>query len=471
MSARRVRVGLACAVLLVSGTVVAQAGGGRVVGHDAALAQLSRLAGAAPLAPASTVDEVAVPRARCAAGSQPEPGLQGEVTDKDRASGRSMREYTCNVQRVSTLLGEGSGLQAAYYKTCAYYGVIGTGTRVVDVRDPRHPKIVTTLTSPAMRDPWESLKVNAQRGLLGAVEGTLNGPLFFDVYDIKADCTNPVLQSSLPINSIGHEGEWSQDGQTYYATSMAPGLLTAIDVSDPTLPKVITVTPYTGSGLGHGLSTNRDGTRLYAVDPDAFNAQNRGNGLRILDVSDIKARVTGAQPKVVGSLYWLDGGGAQHTIPLIIHGKQYVVEVDELGYGAARIIDVSHERQPRIISYLRTEIQLSQNRAKADAQEGASPNFAYNLHYCNVDRLVEPTVLGCSSRASGLRIYDIRDPEHPKEIAYYNPGGTAQGKSSSMTAQVHFVPERGEVWSTDGGKGFFVLRFTNHAWPFRSAKG
>jgi hypothetical protein len=464
---------LLCLTLIASGTAVAHAGGAAGRGHDATMARLYALASAEArnAAPTATTDEVAVPRARCGSGSKPEPGLQGEVTDKDRASGRSTKEYTCNVQRLSAPLGEGAGLQAAYYKHCAYYGMIGQGTRVVDVRDPRKPKITTTLTSPAMLDPWESLKVHEGRGLLAAVEGSGNGVLFFDVYDIKTDCTKPVLKASMPVNTIGHEGEWALDGLTYYATALSPGLLTAIDVADPAAPKIITVVPYTGLAYGHGLSTNKDGSRIYAVDPDAFNALGRGQGLRILDATDIKKRVPGAQPKVVGSLYWLDGGGAQHTIPVTYHGKQHVIYVDELGYGAARILDVSHERQPRIVSYLRTEIQLSQNRAKADAQEGASPSFAYNDHYCNVDRLADPTVLGCSSRASGLRIFDIRDPLRPKEIAYYNAGGTSAGNSGSMTAQVHFVPERGEVWSTDGGKGFFVLKFTNGAWPFRSAKG
>jgi hypothetical protein len=414
--------------------------------------------------------ETAVPKAHCGAGSHPEKALQGEVPQRDRDSGRSTQPYTCNLTQVSSPLGEGAGLQAAYYGHCAYYGVLGTGTRVVDVGNPAKPRITATLTSAAMRDPWESLKVNAKRGLLGAVEGTLDGPLFFDVYDVAKDCAHPTLKSSLPINSVGHEGEWSQDGTVYYATSMAPGILTAFDVRDPAHPALITMTLYTASKLGHGLSTNRSGTRLYAVDPDAFDAQGRGQGLEILDVTDIKARKLGAQPKVLGSVYWKDGGGAQHTIPVTYRGRQHVIYADELGYGAVRILDVGDERRPRVVSVLRTEIQLAQNRALADAEEGASPNFAYNTHYCNVDRLSDPTVLGCSTRASGLRIFDIRNPLRPKEIAYFNPGGTSAGNSSSMTAQVHFVPERGEVWSTDGGKGFFVLRFAQGVWPFASSQ-
>ena len=29
-----------------------------------------------------------------------------------------------------------------------------------------------------------------------------------------------------------------------------------------------------------------------------------------------------------------------------------------------------------------------------------------------------------------------------------------------------FVPERGEIWYSDGFQGFFAVRLTNDVWPF-----
>lgn len=84
-------------------------------------------------------------------------------------------------------------------------------------------------------------------------------------------------------------------------------------------------------------------------------------------------------------------------------------------------------------------------------------------------RTEDPTALACSSRASGIRVFDIRDLGRVRKIAYFNPGGDEGGDGAGeSTAQVHLDPVRGELWSTHGDKGFFVTRFTNGAWPFKA---
>lgn len=448
-------------LLAVLGTAGAVHGASARSGHDDVVALRAGSISAAALSSGTSTG--AVPRARCGPGSRPETGLQGEVPAADRASGRSLQPYSCNLQQVAPLLGDAAGLQAAYYGTCAYYGSLTAplGVRVVDVRDSRRPTITTTLRTPAMLDPWESLKVHRGRGLLAAVEGTLNGPAFFDVYDVKTDCTQPRLLASVPMNVLGHEGEWSSDGKTYYATAFAPGVLTAIDVTNPALPLRITSVPL--AATAHGISTDASGNRLYAVEPGLGNGQR--DGLLVLDVSQIQSRAVGASVRVVGSTYWVDGAGAQHTIPVRYRGKPYVWFVDESDNGGTRLIDLSDERRPRVVTKIRSQIQLPQHAARA-AEEGGQ--FGYNSHYCNVDRAVDPEILACSQRASGVRVYDVRDPLEPREIAYYNAGGTEGGDGSGeMSAQVHLDRAKGELWTTDYGKGLVVTRFTNGVWPRR----
>ena len=47
------------------------------------------------------------------------------------------------------------------------------------------------------------------------------------------------------------------------------------------------------------------------------------------------------------------------------------------------------------------------------------------MHYCNVDRRDDPRLLSCALWAGGVRLYDIRNPWRPKEVAYFNVPGTA----------------------------------------------
>lgn len=167
-----------------------------------------------------------VPAAECGPGSAPETGLQGQVPLADRKSGRSQREYSCNLELLGRYQGQGQATIGASYGNCQYLGTIISGTpraehpgvNVVDMSDPRNPKLAGSLRSPAMLGgTWETLKVNAKRGLLAAVSvGPGSGGVFFSVYDVRTDCTKPRLLNSvagtdltLPLPIPGHEGGWS----------------------------------------------------------------------------------------------------------------------------------------------------------------------------------------------------------------------------------------------------------------------
>ncbi len=429
---------------------------------------------------AGEVFEGPVARADCGPGSVVETDIQGRVSMADRVSGRSTAGYSCNLELVGQSQGKGASWQMAWYEDCAYYGTAfpgQAGTQVIDASDPTHPVNAGALTTPAMLDPWESLKVNERRGLLGADAGwNVAGPAYFDVYDLNGDCATPDLMASVPAAlPIGHEGEWAPDGKTYYVGVAH----SAIDVTDANNPRIIPQTETSGSG--HGLSVSKDGTRMYGVNGSC------GNGLVIYDTTEVQARTPNPAMPVIGEVCWTDGSTAQHTIPIFYGDKPYVVFVDEGGKGAARIIDISDETQPRVVSKLKLEIHMSDaaDEFALDCSEGTG--FCYEGHYCNVDRLDNPTALACGYFMSGVRVFDIRDPMQPREIAYYNPpaqAGRDVDLSSSehangllgragadlradwCSAQVRLIPERGELWTTCQDNGFMVLRFTNGVWPF-----
>lgn len=456
----------------------------------------------------AAVFEGPVPRAACDGNSLPENDIQGRVPLEDRVSGRHAEGYRCNLELVGHHPGQGASWQMAWFDHCAYYGqrlappvssgalpsgvpapsvdtnpfggvaiLDDPGVVVLNVSDPAQPRFANHLETPAMLDPWESLKAHQERGLLGGVAGwNVEGPAFLDIYDLNADCTQPQLASSAPVAlPFGHEGNFAADGMTYYGTGTVTPAWSAVDISDPAQPRTLFSLPYPNPN--HGLATNADGTRLYAADLLGSAAGGGpGSGVTIWDVSGVQDR-SAPVPLPVASITWSDGIAAQHPVAIRYDGQPHLLFVDEGGQGAARILDVSDETAPRIVSKLKLEIHMPDYAAERDADTAGAGGFGYDGHYCGVDREDNPTVAGCGYFQSGLRIFDIRNPAAPREIAYFNPGGIGEsppgsnrnGASTSgyASSNVRFLAERGEVWFTDQDNGFLVVRFTRGVWPFQ----
>jgi hypothetical protein len=445
------------------------------------------LAGAGE-APAQTPP--ATPKADCRPGSRPETGLQGRVSPDDHASGRAALGFTCNTKLVSryhkpnaigTVGGfkverytDSSGHDCAYYDTTLLYptNILDQegGVNVIDMSDPAKPKLTARLVTGAMNSPHESLVVSRKRGLLAAVVG---GPAtnvgVLDIYDASKDCRKPELRSSTPMGLLGHESGISPDGRTFYSASPAGETLVAVDISNPTVPVPVSIYRVDS----HGLSIRGDGNRAYVAGT--------GSGLHILDTSEVQSRKSNAEMKEISNLTWPTMSIPQNAIPVTIKGRRYVVEIDEFGtldkVGAGRIIDIANERKPRVVSDLRLEVHQPKNFAAIENDNGAqNPLQGYAGHYCNVPKRVDPGIVACSYILSGLRIFDIRDPERPRELAYYNgpvqpriipSGGIVPPPSNWAMSSPSFVPKRGEIWYTDGLSGFYAVRVAKGVWPFK----
>jgi hypothetical protein len=477
--------------------------------------------------------QLTVPRAVCGPGDHPETALQGQVPANLRASG--FHGFNCNLQLVSQSRGDGANWQTAEFKdraghTCAYHGTAFTtanrtnvGVPVIDVTNPANPTPTAYLTTTSMLDPWESLKVNERRQLLGADNGHngAGGPEV-DFYDISGDCRSPQLLSSLPVGTaggggvtapiVGHEGSFAPDGLTYYGGGRTvPNNYYAVDISNATKPTLLASwnVPRVATGARtHGMSVSDDGTRGYfvsigSVTPAGLQDPNvaANNGLVIYDLTDIQQRKANPQIKVISELYWKDGSVAQHTIPVNIAGKPYVIFVDEGGSGGttsstqfeaacaagmppfpmARIIDISDEANPSIASRVTLETHAPKSCSIVRPDIAGLSIFTYGSHYCSVDNKQNATTLACGYFNSGIRVFDIRDPLSPKEIAYYNPAGTTTPSPGSnhlsigqwraggpdwCNAQVHLDAAAGTLWTTCQDNGFLLLKFTNNMWPF-----
>jgi hypothetical protein len=318
--------------------------------------------------------------------------------------------------------------------------------------------------------------------VLAAVAGNPAAyPGVVDVYDISQDCRQPALKASLPVGFLGHESGMAPDGKTFYSASPGSPTITAVDLTNLSAPAPIAAAEV----YSHGLTISDDGNRAYVAEVGGSAASSSGlppppgpdvAGLTILDTSEIQARAPNPAMHVIARLKWDTISIPQNAIPVTIGGHPYVVEIDEFGaqkrVGAGRIIDIGDEAHPVVISDLRLEVHDPKNFATQAKDPGASNTAVggYAGHYCNVPSRTDPGIVACSMILSGLRIFDIRDPFHPREVAYFNapvrPRLNSQPAPASNWAMSSpaFVPERKEIWYTDGYNGFYVVRVTNGAW-------
>src|SRR5438309_6324382 len=193
----------------------------------------------------------------------------------------------------------------------------------------------------------------------------------------------------------------------------------------------------------------------------AENAFSSGfSGLTVLDVSQVQKRVPNPTVKLVSRLTWPQLSTPQNATPFTVHGHRYLLETDEFGsgahVGAARIIDIQREKHPFVVSNLR----LAVNKGQQTADPGDDQPFqGYQAHYCSLPSRVDPAIVACSFIMSGLRVFDIRNPAHPREVAYFNkpvlPSGTAYKQGSFAMSAPAYDLRRNDIWYTDGESGFW----------------
>ena len=444
--------------------------------------------------------------AECGPDDRPETALQGQVPMADRASGRSHTGYTCNLTEVG-FMPSSSFANFDTYKNCAYYSdTIGAfnaegGTVVVDVSDPRNPVQTDYLTERAAANAGESLRVHLKRGLLVAdryflAEGVSNADdpdanRALAIYDISKNCRKPELLADVIMpTAIGHEGCFQADGMVYYMASTDN--ITPIDISDPRNPKQLSEPQDLGI---HGCSTSEDGKRAYLADI--------GTGaLLVADTSEVQARKQNAEIKVIGELPTPGNVGQQSTIPIFYNGRPHIFNFSEYAelaqpcasrpdretnFGYPMIVDIADERNPKVVSKIFNEVTLPENCAAVSGDSAAFPSngltkgdifgvvgsrvFLYDSHYCSTDRTHDPTIAACASFGSGIRVYDIRDPKAPTEIAYFNPGtadSPAGAVANATVARPVIRSDLRQIWFADIAKGFYTVQFREGIWPFRN---
>jgi hypothetical protein len=407
--------------------------------------------------------------------------IQGGVLGSERQAPDGFQGHWCGARKVGqhALYNRGSfgDLQIIVDDRghCAYASMrdpsditqLTTGTVVLDISVASKPKDVAILRTPAMLRAYSAFEIPISKAtrrpgnIMGAAykdfgPEAVNPTNPLDLYDVSGNCLEPRHLSTFSLASGNHDGWFTADGSTYYGVPFGgPDIrvdstridLHITDISNPSQPQrlltwnrlqlppdVYERTKATRNF--HDVTSNDAGTRLYLA---LYGAGSCANGLLILDATEVAERRPNPQLGYVSFLSWCDqqidpdfGDGStasSHATEYVIHenGKEYIVTTDEGGAltgGAngmcsqrtySRLIDISDERNPRVVSTFKPDV----NKPVNCAQNVATNTSGGMVHYLNFDDRYNMRLVVYAASNQGIRVVDFRDPEHPKEIAYY----------------------------------------------------
>jgi hypothetical protein len=333
----------------------------------------------------------------------------------------------------SELGGCGDGMQVVRHRDALYvghYGKSGMGTTVLDVRDAAHPRIVDQWPAPPgththkVQVADELLLVNEER-FQKAADWTAG----MVVYDVREPLAPRRIGRFAGDGDGVHRIVWT--GGRYAHASFTPAghadrIWGVFDLSDPAQPREAArweldeeQPPGRRYAAHHALL---EGTTAYLGYGDA--------NLVALDVHDL------TQPRTLWRLAW-DGGGTHTCLPL--EGRGLVVVTDE------QMTDGPHapERFVRIVDVRERRVVSVVPAPAGDFAEQPTRFGPHNLHENRAGSYRSTSIVFVTYFNAGLRVYDVRDPERPEEIASWVPEQEAP-QSNDL-----WVEESGRVWVTD----------------------
>ncbi len=355
---------------------------------------------------------------------------------------------------------------------------------VLDVTDPRSPQLVFQRPSDHANVRTNSLSIHGDTLLVASqCKDPGDKPAGMLVFDI-ADPTRPrqvaFFDTSGPF-SRGTHFVSTNDGEYAHITTGAADFepitprddqfYMLVDIRDRTRPREVGRWWLPGQRKGDAEKITRhappsidQGFRLhhalsYPQRPDRVYLGYIDAGIIILDIADR------AKPRLVSRLdYHPPMPGYTHTVVPIFERELLVVSEEASGYQGDDgydwpkriwIVDARVETSLLIISTAPQPDGFDELR-RIGGRIGA-----HNIHENEVSpgsAQLRDTVVATWFSA-GLRIYDIRDPFSPKEIAAFLPE-TPEGQRGSRINDV-FVEDRGIIHALDRfGGGLYVLKYT-----------
>jgi hypothetical protein len=341
------------------------------------------------------------------------------------------------------------------------------GTTILDISDPRQPKIVSRLMTPnfvthnhKVRVVGDLMFTNSEHQP-GTPRAKFDLPGFC-IYDIK-DKANPKLIKLMRTYGRGVHRFDVDDTYAYISTEIegfVGNILVIYDIRDPSNPKEVGRWWLKGQNVAAGETPHPKGT-----DHKLHHAMRCGNqmyagcwmsGVAIVDISDI------GKPRTL-SHYEYDPPHPEPThtflkVPFEIGGRQIALSTEEerhhrgadagKPHAPFRTWDVTDPTKPKILFTY-------------EVPHGASPYDGNKVRF-GAHQLREQVDRDCLAYVTwfgaGLRIIDISNPAQPKERGYIIPK-PGDGQVAPLTNDVA-MDRRGLIWFTDKACGLDAIELT-----------
>jgi hypothetical protein len=341
------------------------------------------------------------------------------------------------------------------------------GTTILDISDPRKPKIVSRLMVP--NELTHTHKVRVVDDLMftnsehqpGSGRREQFADAGFRIYDVT-NRTNPRLVTFVRTHGKGVHRFDVDESYAYISTEMdgfVGNILVIYDIRSPSKPVEVSRWWMPGQNAAAGEPADPKGTehRLH----HAMRCGNEmyagcwASGVAIIDVSNI------GLPRTL-SHYQYDPPCPEPThtflkVPFPIKGRTIAVSTEEerpqrggdagKPHAPFRTWDVSDPSKPQL---------LYTHEVPDDASPYHGRKFRFGAHQLR-EKVDEDGLVYVTWFGAGLRIIDINDPDQPVEKGYIIPK-PGEGQKAPLTNDVA-MDDRGLIYFTDKACGLDVIEF------------
>ncbi len=424
-----------------------------------------------------------------------------------------------NVRRLAQLDLPGAGQVYVHGDYC-YIGHIprkdGLGTTILNVADPKNPRVVATVMlddseshSHKVRVVGDIMVVNHEQnnkgigrkaeemhtvrarlvGTLGRepTDRELADKLGLDESDIQRlidaerlpydrggfkiyDVSNPAAPRLLHYQRTGGKGVHRfdlDDRYAYISTEMAGyrgNILVVYDISNPARTHEVSRWWLNGQHVAGGETPTWEGrqNRLHHAlrFGDRLWAGVWHGGVRIIDIADI------SNPRTIGAYnYHPPFPAPSHTVmpvPFKLGGRDVMVAIDEEDAYYNPKEAARRKGQPHANLWLFDVSDLDAIKplsifqvGELDSPWSRTPHARFGAH--QFFEKMKDTLVYCAWFSGGLRIVDVADPMAPQEVGSFIPE-PVDGNPAPQSNDV-FVDDRGLIHLVDRNAGYDILEY------------